>query len=307
MAYSIEKTIKQLRRERGLTQEQLAERLNISAQSVSKWENGLSAPDISQLVPLAKELQVSTDVLLGLGADNSDEVNAIMEQAYQMSDVEKIYDALQAALTRYPNSPALLMNSLECGITLACPENGSFYNPERAAQIYKDCQRQARIITEYSKSVNDIMRANMIMVVLHSAYGDREAAMKCAEKFPCRSDMTLNTMRSYIAHADGNYSDEAHYCHEDIELNVYNLTNLLTRHGLAFEKLERYSDARDSFRAVFSLIEIFDSERKQSLHLQERGDVYELLIRVCRKLGDDEEAEKWRKEKEANREHTDDK
>lgn len=45
--------IKRLRKERNLTQEELAEQLNISAQAVSKWENGTSMPDISQVVPLA--------------------------------------------------------------------------------------------------------------------------------------------------------------------------------------------------------------------------------------------------------------
>ena len=297
MAYSIGETIRRLRRERGITQEQLAERLNVSAQAVSKWENGLSLPDISQLAPLAREFQVSADVLIGLDNDDSDEVKEILEQAYRLPNVEKIYDALQIALARYPNSPALLVNSLECGITLACPESGSNYDIGRAEQIYKDCERQARTLAEHSKSISDIMRANMIMVILHSAYGNRDAAMKCAEKFPVRPDMTWNKMMAYIAHADKNYNDEARHCQEDIELHVYNLTNILTRQGLAFEKLERYSDAKRSFRAVFSLIEIFDPERKRLLHLQECGNVYDMLSCACQRLSEDEEAEKWRKEK----------
>ncbi|MCH5188539.1 MAG: helix-turn-helix transcriptional regulator [Oscillospiraceae bacterium] len=296
MVFSIGETIKRLRRERGITQEQLAERLNISAQAVSKWENGLSLPDISQLAPLAREFQVSADVLVGLGTDGTD-IGDILEQAYRLPDVEKTYDALQEALACYPNSPALLVNSLECGITLVCPESGGDYNRERAEQIYKNCERQARTLAEYSKNVNDIMRANMIMVILHSSYGNRAAAMKCAEKFPCRPDMTWNKMMSYIANAEGNYKDEVDYCQEDIDLHVYNLASILTQQGLAYEKLERYSDAKNSFRAVFSLVEIFDRERKQLLHLQERGDVYELLIRVCQRLGENEEAERWQMEK----------
>ena len=42
--------IKHLRKERNLTQEELAEQLNVSAQAISKWENGTSMPDISQVV-----------------------------------------------------------------------------------------------------------------------------------------------------------------------------------------------------------------------------------------------------------------
>ncbi|MFD2611599.1 helix-turn-helix domain-containing protein [Paenibacillus gansuensis] len=47
-----------LRRQRGLTQEQLAERVGITAQSVSKWENGLSCPDVAVLPILSGVLQV---------------------------------------------------------------------------------------------------------------------------------------------------------------------------------------------------------------------------------------------------------
>ena len=54
-----------LRKQLGLKQETIAEKLNISAQAVSKWENNLSAPDISALPLLADILNVSLDELLG--------------------------------------------------------------------------------------------------------------------------------------------------------------------------------------------------------------------------------------------------
>ena len=56
-----------LRKLKGLTQAQLAEKLGISAQAVSKWESGLSCPDIMMLVPLEDIFNVSTDMLLGGG------------------------------------------------------------------------------------------------------------------------------------------------------------------------------------------------------------------------------------------------
>lgn len=54
----------QLRRERGLTQRDLAEMLFISDKAVSKWERGLSLPDVSLLLPLAEKLGVSVTELL---------------------------------------------------------------------------------------------------------------------------------------------------------------------------------------------------------------------------------------------------
>jgi len=58
------KRISYLRRHQALTQEALAEHLNITAQSVSKWENDQSCPDIMTLPRLAELLGVTTDVLL---------------------------------------------------------------------------------------------------------------------------------------------------------------------------------------------------------------------------------------------------
>ena len=57
------------RKLRGLTQEQLATRLGISAQSVSKWENTVTMPDISLLPALAEELGVTIDELFDMTAE----------------------------------------------------------------------------------------------------------------------------------------------------------------------------------------------------------------------------------------------
>ena len=58
-------TISKLRKEKGMTQEELAEKVNVSAQAVSKWENDISMPDISVLPVLAEIFDVSIDELLG--------------------------------------------------------------------------------------------------------------------------------------------------------------------------------------------------------------------------------------------------
>ena len=57
--------LQRLRKNAGLTQEEVATKLNITGQAVSKWENDVSAPDISILVELSDILNVSLDELLG--------------------------------------------------------------------------------------------------------------------------------------------------------------------------------------------------------------------------------------------------
>lgn len=62
---SLGERIKYHRKRLGLTQEQLAERMRVSAQAVSKWENNLSCPDISVLPELADVFGISLDELMG--------------------------------------------------------------------------------------------------------------------------------------------------------------------------------------------------------------------------------------------------
>ena len=56
--------ISKLRKEKGLTQEELANKFNISTQAISKWENDYSSPDISVLLELSKILGVTVEYLL---------------------------------------------------------------------------------------------------------------------------------------------------------------------------------------------------------------------------------------------------
>lgn len=62
------KYIKELRKSKGMTQKELAEKLFISFQAISKWENGESLPDTSILLDLASELDTNVNLLLNAGS-----------------------------------------------------------------------------------------------------------------------------------------------------------------------------------------------------------------------------------------------
>lgn len=61
---NIGKNITKLRKEKGITQEQLAERLHVTRQAVSHWENGKTHPDIDILTALAEYFEVSIEELI---------------------------------------------------------------------------------------------------------------------------------------------------------------------------------------------------------------------------------------------------
>lgn len=65
MAETFGERFQRLRKEKGLTQDKIAEAVNVSSQAVSKWENDINMPDITLLLKLAELLGVTTDELLG--------------------------------------------------------------------------------------------------------------------------------------------------------------------------------------------------------------------------------------------------
>lgn len=140
-ATPVGQTIRRLRKERGLTQEELAEQLNVTAQAVSKWENETGMPDISQIVPLASVFGVSTDVIFGLDTTTAGEdVTRILHdaEAYKVygdaASYLKAYDRISDGLRKYPGDQRLLMNGFALGMSLCTPESG-IYCGERRREI----------------------------------------------------------------------------------------------------------------------------------------------------------------------------
>ncbi len=89
--------ISERRKAMGLTQEELATKLGVSPQAVSKWENNLSCPDISLLPDISKLFNISVDELLGVSSPNNNAETTKNEEVH--SDVtyeEPVYTGKKA-------------------------------------------------------------------------------------------------------------------------------------------------------------------------------------------------------------------
>ena len=78
--------LKAIRKAKGYTQEELAIKLNVVRQTVSKWEKGLSAPDADVLSKIADVLDTKVSVLLGGAIPEEDDQNAVAEQLAKISE-----------------------------------------------------------------------------------------------------------------------------------------------------------------------------------------------------------------------------
>lgn len=78
--------LKTLRKQKGFSQEELASRLHVVRQTVSKWEKNLSVPDADMLVRLADILDVTVTELLGAKIDGTEDANNIAEQLSRINE-----------------------------------------------------------------------------------------------------------------------------------------------------------------------------------------------------------------------------
>ena len=80
--------LRNLRKSKGLSQEELALKLNVVRQTISKWEKGLSVPDSEMLIRIADELDTSVNVLLGetIVPDENPELKAIAAKLEVMNE-----------------------------------------------------------------------------------------------------------------------------------------------------------------------------------------------------------------------------
>lgn len=78
--------LKTLRKARGLSQEELAARLHVVRQTISKWEKGLSVPDAALLVRLAELLETPVSTLLGAELPPGGELDPVAEQLSRINE-----------------------------------------------------------------------------------------------------------------------------------------------------------------------------------------------------------------------------
>jgi transcriptional regulator with XRE-family HTH domain len=105
MEPNIAENIRAFRKEKKLTQEQLAEAMGVTTGAVHKWETGLSTPELSMVMELADFFDISVDVLLGYKVrDNREETIVKRLAEYCKTRDPRAITEVEKALQKYPNS-----------------------------------------------------------------------------------------------------------------------------------------------------------------------------------------------------------
>lgn len=135
--------IKKLRIDNSITQERLADYLNISFQAVSKWENGTSLPDISLLKPLSNFFGVSIDFLLDNENMKEEEfVDGLMNKYHILNNQGKVENAItlmRNGLKEYPKNYNIMSKLVQSLITITKSTHEKDMN-KNAKEALKLCE-----------------------------------------------------------------------------------------------------------------------------------------------------------------------
>ena len=176
---SIGSNIKRLRREKDITQEQLAEYLGITSRAISQWECDRTAPDISLLPALCHIFDVSSDTLLGIDIEkNNEEIKKYLEKAHNEEadgNFEKSVETLREAIRKFPKSYPIMQRLANMIVCVHSRKGIKDYK-----EVFELCNR---VLAECTDSTTRYEAID----TLGTAYGyagKREEMLKLAEEMP---------------------------------------------------------------------------------------------------------------------------
>lgn len=177
MEICMKDTLRRLRKEKNVTQEELAARLGISAQSVSKWERGEGFPDITLLPNIALFFGVTVDELLNVSQARIEEKIKAYEEEHmryaRSGDMDKMVALWEKAYAEFPNDCRVmshLMTAIEAKGRLPMPE-------EDAKRII---MLGERILAESNDTKLRVMAIDNICLT-YNFMGDTENALRYAD------------------------------------------------------------------------------------------------------------------------------
>ena len=179
--------LKKLRKEKNLTQEQLADVLGVSPQAVSRWESGITYPDITMLPTIANYFDITLDDLVGMDKikdeSNIDKIFDEHRINFSKGRVDKNIELLGKALKRYPKNEQLLF-CYAAALASCMEKNGQKLTENEIRQntleAIKVGERLLESCTDLSLKISTIKELSFY----YNRVGEKEKAVTLAESLP---------------------------------------------------------------------------------------------------------------------------
>ena len=175
--------LRALRCKKGLTQEQAAELLNVSKQSVSRWENGITCPDISFLPHLASFYGVTVDAMLGADEPvRQQELASYAAQhqaAHHRGDTEGAYELSRALCERFPNERQAMSDRMIDAYLLGKGAAGT-----KRRSCLQEALAAAERFEKMTEDAEELNRCRRISALCCKLLGQPEKAREWLDKLP---------------------------------------------------------------------------------------------------------------------------
>ena len=210
---NIAENIYTLRKEKKLTQGQLAEKLGVSEQAVSKWEKGQCAPDVSLFPLLAEIFGVSIDRIFGYHIHSyADEVERIMKSADNSKNTYKEIEIISEGLKKYPNSP-------ELKIYLAFSLSMLYRISEDEKEKTDAVDKAVRLCREVADTCGDRLQVDNALNMLRRIYcdtGEYQKALEAVERISAVSYGRKVVGKAQILQYSGAYREHEIFTEENL-------------------------------------------------------------------------------------------
>lgn len=209
----IGEVIRKHRKERHLTQEELAEYLGVTSSAVNKWENGYSLPDITLLSPIARVFGISTDTLLSYKEELTDiEISRILEGLAEKSrilDYDALFEWGMGILREYPNCDKLAVSMLPAldGYRFVLAVSDPEQYDERILKAY-----QRLLKSENPDHVKTAANFLFFGYMNRGKYDDAANILSCFTE----KDQNYKQMQALLYRKQGKKEDAYRICEEQI-------------------------------------------------------------------------------------------
>ena len=308
MAETMGQIIRRLRRDMDLTQEELAERLNISAPAVSKWENGTSMPDISQIVPLANLFGVSTDVLFGTaGKNDKEEVKKLLSEIFTIYDNTKdgeeakngllLMDKYREAIRLYPNNTTIMNNAAAFGQQL-CLMNGPWMNELRRLigqdgidGIIQECIRWSELVIRINDHQDHVLSAKDSLMFIYMHLKRWDDARAVADSFPQSVSCTRGIQLANLWYGAGEKKKQKKQHCRNIDELTRQLVHQACMLGNMYRDAGEYEDALYCYTFLRDVVQsMYREEVYRPPFVYDGHTFYQFPAYCLLKLGREEEA-----------------
>lgn len=265
----ISEVIRYHRKKENLTQEQVANYLNISAPAVNKWESGISYPDITLLAPLARVLKIDVNTLLAFNEELTDsEIKSLTKEVGEMASKEGLQKAFEKAtdlIKQYPSCDELILS-----ISTVLRIYMLTVTDAREKDKY---ERKIIVWLELAATSSKEKTASMAKLDLSAIYREKKEYKKAQElldKIPELGLDTLKKVQQALLFERLEKVEEAYGVYEDIlrndALEAFGALGFII--NLLFKE-NKFSEAEEYIERGKKLVEVFDlgSYHKYTLDL----------------------------------------